>query len=272
MEFGGGHFPGRVAVDSNGTAAVGPPGSIFLSLRRGLLVKLWSRFSRRARTRQPENSKRAHFRAPALQTPPKFHERTPRERERRKKIVAGGGKKKREILGHPPFGAPPFGAQKGVCSSMCSLFCLFEKVRNGFIKIWMKVVNFIKKFSSKTTFIRTTLIKIHFHQEPFSSRTIFIKNHFHQKPLSSKTNFIKNQFHQKPLSSETTFIKNHFNQKPISSETTFIRDHFHQKTIFTRNHFHQKPRSSKTTFIKKPQTPKTKTPKTKTLKTKTLKT
>ena len=34
------------------------------------------------------NSKRAHFRAPALQTPPKFHEKT-KEREERKKIVAG---------------------------------------------------------------------------------------------------------------------------------------------------------------------------------------
>ena len=36
---------------------------------------------RRGFTRQPENSKRAHFTAPALQTPPKFHERTPREVE-----------------------------------------------------------------------------------------------------------------------------------------------------------------------------------------------
>ena len=80
-----------------------------------------------ARTRQPENSKRAHFTAPALQTPPKFHERTPRER--RKKIVAGKGKKARNFgpptlrgstlrgstlwgstLRGPPFGAPPFGA------------------------------------------------------------------------------------------------------------------------------------------------------------------
>ena len=41
--------------------------------------------------------RRAHFRAPALQTPPKFHEKTP-QRERRKKIVAGEGKKN-EILG-----------------------------------------------------------------------------------------------------------------------------------------------------------------------------
>ena len=57
-------------------------------------------------TRQPENSKLAHLRVPALQTPPKFHETTPREEERMK-IVAGEGKK-REILGLPPFGAPSF--------------------------------------------------------------------------------------------------------------------------------------------------------------------
>ena len=35
--------------------------------------------SRRGFTPQPEISKRAHLRAPALQTPPKFHEKTPRE-------------------------------------------------------------------------------------------------------------------------------------------------------------------------------------------------
>ena len=56
---------------------------------------------------QPENSKRA--RAPALQTPPKFHEKTPRETQKERN---GGGKrkKKREIFGPPPFGAPPFEA------------------------------------------------------------------------------------------------------------------------------------------------------------------
>ena len=37
--------------------------------------------------------KRAHLRVPALQTPPKFHERTPREEERMK-IVAGEGQKR----------------------------------------------------------------------------------------------------------------------------------------------------------------------------------
>ena len=54
---------------------------------------------RRGFTRQPENSKRAHFRAPALQTPPKFHEKTPQKREERMKIVVGGEKKKRDFLG-----------------------------------------------------------------------------------------------------------------------------------------------------------------------------
>ena len=45
-------------------------------------------------TRQPENSKRAHLSVPALQTPPKFHEKTPRERERKRaKMGAGEGKK-----------------------------------------------------------------------------------------------------------------------------------------------------------------------------------
>ena len=39
----------------------------------------------------PENSKRAFWRAPALQTPPKFHEKTPRESTKRKKL---GGEKK----------------------------------------------------------------------------------------------------------------------------------------------------------------------------------
>ena len=73
-----------------------------------------------ARTRQPENSKRAHFTAPALQTPPKFHERTPRERKK-KENCGGKREKKTRNFGlptlsglHPsglhPSGPPPFGA------------------------------------------------------------------------------------------------------------------------------------------------------------------
>ena len=51
--------------------------------------------------------KRAHLRAPALQTPPKFYEKTPRKTQKEN----GGGeeKKKRGILGPPPFGTLPFG-------------------------------------------------------------------------------------------------------------------------------------------------------------------
>ena len=64
---------------------------------------------RRGFTRQPESSKRAHLRAPALQTPPKFNEKTS-QRGKKRTNFAAGGKKKREILGPPPFGAPPFGA------------------------------------------------------------------------------------------------------------------------------------------------------------------
>ena len=48
------------------------------------------------------------FEVPALQTPPKFHEKTPRER-RKNEISGGREQKKREILGPPPFGPPPFG-------------------------------------------------------------------------------------------------------------------------------------------------------------------
>ena len=63
---------------------------------------LWRR---RGFTRQPENSKRAHLRVPALQTPPKFHEKTPREREKKSEDGGKRVKKKREILG-PRLRAP----------------------------------------------------------------------------------------------------------------------------------------------------------------------
>ena len=57
----------------------------------------------------PKNSKRAHFRAPALQTPPNFNERSPK-RERKTENVAGEEKKKKaRNFGPPPCGAPPFG-------------------------------------------------------------------------------------------------------------------------------------------------------------------
>ena len=51
-------------------------------------------------TRQLENSKRARLRVGALQTPPKFHEKTPRERKRAK-------------MGALTLRVPPFGPQTG---------------------------------------------------------------------------------------------------------------------------------------------------------------
>ena len=63
-------------------------------------------------TRQPGNSKRAHLSVPALQTPPKFHEKTHRER-RKIEISSGRGNKKREIMGPPPFGPPPLRTRHG---------------------------------------------------------------------------------------------------------------------------------------------------------------
>ena len=77
----------------------------------GCRVNPWRLWGRRGFTRQPENSKRAHFRSPALQTPPKFHEKTPRERDKKNEMGAEEGKKKSaKLWAPPPFGAPPFGA------------------------------------------------------------------------------------------------------------------------------------------------------------------
>ena len=61
--------------------------------------------ARRGFTRQPENSKRAHLSAPALQTPPKFHEKDQQESEKRIKNCGGKGKKTRNF-GHPTPSGP----------------------------------------------------------------------------------------------------------------------------------------------------------------------
>ncbi len=55
---------------------------------------------RRGFTRQPENSKRAHLSAPVLQTPPKFHENTPRE-GRKEPILWRESEKKAQNFGPP---------------------------------------------------------------------------------------------------------------------------------------------------------------------------
>ena len=68
----------------------------------GCCVKLRRFWGRRGFTQQPENSKRAHLSAPALQTPPKFHQKNP-ERGRKERILRRE-EKKSEILGGPREG------------------------------------------------------------------------------------------------------------------------------------------------------------------------
>ena len=71
-------------------------------------VKPWRLRGRRGFTRQPENSKRAHLSAPALQTPPKFHEKTPREGRKERILRRDSEKKVAPPFGPPPFEPPPF--------------------------------------------------------------------------------------------------------------------------------------------------------------------
>ena len=64
-----------------------------------------------ASTRQPQNSKRAHLRALALQkTPPKFHEKTPREGRKERIVRREREKKERNSFGAPPFGPTLLGS------------------------------------------------------------------------------------------------------------------------------------------------------------------
>ena len=62
----------------------------------------------------PENSKRAHLSAPALQTPPKFHEKTPREGRKERILRREREKDAKFWAPHPsgphPSGPPPFRA------------------------------------------------------------------------------------------------------------------------------------------------------------------
>ena len=107
---------------------VPPQNSFFSSLSGCLLVEFWWCFEdrdpqmctfglsgcrvkprrlrgRRGFTRQPENSKRAHLSAPALQTQPKFHEKTPRE-GRKEQILRRDREKKARNFGRPTLRPP----------------------------------------------------------------------------------------------------------------------------------------------------------------------
>ena len=79
----------------------------------GCCVKPQRLRGRRGFTRQPENSKRAHLSVPALQTPPKFNEKTPREGRKERMLRREREKKARNFgpptLRAPTLRAPPFG-------------------------------------------------------------------------------------------------------------------------------------------------------------------
>ena len=101
-----------------------PPQNSFLSSLSGcLLVEFWWCL----KCRGPEMctfglSKRAHLSAPALQTPPKFHEKTPREGRKERILWRERGKKARN------FGPPTL---RGLG---LALVCTLKKKTNNFKK------------------------------------------------------------------------------------------------------------------------------------------
>ena len=64
---------------------------------------------RRGFTRQPECSKRAHFRGPGASNKPKIQQERPTREGKKNRSCGGKREKKRDILGPSPFGPPPFG-------------------------------------------------------------------------------------------------------------------------------------------------------------------
>ena len=120
---GAGHTPGDLtwrsgmphltsSTDNHTGNAIGPTGPIGSLRHSPQLDTVPALPSRRGFTRQPENSKRTHLRAPALQTPPKFQRRPP-EREKERKWGREREKKARNFgpphpsSPHPSGGGPP---------------------------------------------------------------------------------------------------------------------------------------------------------------------
>ena len=124
--------------------SAGPLRDPSLSLRR-----LWGSWGF---TREPENSKLACWRV--LQTPPKFHETTPK---RDKKSENGGGrrkKKKNAKFWAPPVGAPtprvsffwirrPFFPPSGA-GSLLEFLVVFEALGPSNVHVWALLQNYYK--------------------------------------------------------------------------------------------------------------------------------
>ena len=98
------HHPKRsIAWDNtrcNASAAAGRHDTGLTNCLRNKSQRTLEKWGRRGFTRQPENSKRAHFRGRRFKHHQNFTKRL-QDREEKKKIVAGEGKKS-EILASPP--------------------------------------------------------------------------------------------------------------------------------------------------------------------------
>ena len=77
-------------------------------------------------TREP---KRAHLTPPALQTPPKFHEKTPRERQKDRTWGGEREKKTQNFWPPHPSGPPPFGAPTLLCPTFSGFWPPTLRVR-----------------------------------------------------------------------------------------------------------------------------------------------
>ena len=95
---------------------------------------------RRGFTEQPENSKRAHLSAPALQTPPKFHEKTPREIQKERKQGREREQKARNFgkFEHLNTSTPNVAKKHGLCClsrPSVFLYCFRKKQKFGLSRI-----------------------------------------------------------------------------------------------------------------------------------------
>ena len=204
-------------------------------------------------TRQPENSKRAHFRAPAFKSTTKMPREDP-PRERGKNEISGGReKKKREILGSPPSGPHHSGPPTTHHShnehptsppkkkmAKCGLAKFGHTILAKFGQIRLAKCG-------QLSLAKCGIGQIRFGQIRFGQmRSRPLDTVDRRKPNVTELIGPRLGTVSSKLYEIVTFHQKNFHQKPLSSKTTFIKNHFHP------NHFHQNPFSPKTTFIKKP--------------------
>ena len=86
-----------------------------------------------------------HFGGHRLQTPPKFHEKTPRE-STKSAILGGGGKKKSEILGgRAVWGLVSGGLAQGSRAGYPAGGPEIKKSKKGIILFQVKITTFFSK-------------------------------------------------------------------------------------------------------------------------------